>query len=174
MELRTKRLLARPILMEDVDFIFSIRSDENTMRYIERPVMHDISEAVSLCANILEMCREKKVWFWIIENSINKAKVGSITIWNIDTDNNRAELGFMMHKSYTQMGYMKEAGKQVCNFAFEALGLHSVEAHTRPENVASIKTLESLGFTKDGCLRQNVFFNEKYWDTCIFTRLDDV
>jgi len=169
----TGRLRLRPLEISDATFAFKLRSDKDTMQFIERPLMNDVSEASLLCANIIDLCQENSAWFWVIELGESGKVIGTITLWNYQRDNHRAEVGFMLDKEYTQHGYMKESGSAVVDFAFNTIGLHSIEAHTRPENIASSKTLETIGFAKDGCLRENVYFNERYWNTLIYSVLSN-
>ena len=169
--LLTKRLRLRPLLLDDAEFILKMRSDKKTMQFIERPLMSDISEARLLCANILDQCSNQELWFWVIELIETAKVIGTITIWNYRKKDERAELGFMLYQDFTRKGYMKEASEGVTDFAFNVANLNSLEAHTRPENIPSIKILESIGFYQDAFLKENVNFNGRFWDTFVFSKL---
>ena len=47
---------------------------------------------------------------------------------------------------------MKEALQAVLNYGFVTLGLKTIEAHTHPENLASLKLLEACCFLRDPVL----------------------
>jgi len=55
--------------------------------------------------------------------------------------------------------------------------MHRVVAHCNPENTASWRLLEKIGFRREGLLRQDVFFRrdaggEPLWaDTCVYALL---
>ena len=51
-------------------------------------------------------------------------------------------------------GYMHEALQSLLEFAFEAMKLRRLEADVDPRNKPSIKTLERLGFQREGYLRE--------------------
>ena len=57
------------------------------------------------------------------------------------------DLGFAFLPDYIGLGYGLESAKSVMNFAARDLNLPKVLAFTVPQNVASIKLLEKLGFT---------------------------
>jgi len=56
------------------------------------------------------------------------------------------ELGFYLTPSYWGGGYAVEAGTSVIAFAWDVLGAPSLFAGHHPENRASRRTLEKLGF----------------------------
>lgn len=49
---------------------------------------------------------------------------------------------------------MREALTALLDFAFGALDLHRLEADVDPRNAASVRTLERLGFRREGYLRE--------------------
>jgi RimJ/RimL family protein N-acetyltransferase len=49
---------------------------------------------------------------------------------------------------------MHEALQATLGYAFHILDLHRIEADVDPRNQASIKTLERLGFQREGLLRE--------------------
>lgn len=61
-----------------------------------------------------------------------------------------AYLGYHAGKSYAGRGYMREGIDLVLRQAFGPLKLHRVEANIQPENTASIRLVERLGFRKEG------------------------
>jgi len=57
------------------------------------------------------------------------------------------------------------------NFGFNTLGINRVEAEVMPDNIASEKVLQKLGFTKEGLLRDWMYWNNKHYDMMIFSLL---
>ena len=64
-----------------------------------------------------------------------------------------ADIGYWVGSPYVRKGYTRSAVKRVLCFAFDSLGLHRVEAACRPENHASRKLLEGVGFQFEGRAR---------------------
>ena len=59
---------------------------------------------------------------------------------------------------------MNEALQAVLFFAFDELKLHRLEADVDPRNVGSIRSLEKLGFQREGYLRERWHVNGEIQD----------
>ena len=58
--------------------------------------------------------------------------------------------GYWVDKSVAGQGIMPFALAAACDHAFLGLGLHRVEVNIRPENTASLRVVEKLGFRDEG------------------------
>jgi ribosomal-protein-alanine N-acetyltransferase len=58
--------------------------------------------------------------------------------------------GYWVAKSYAGQGIVPFALAAACDHAFLVLGLHRVEVNIRPENAASLRVVEKLGFREEG------------------------
>jgi RimJ/RimL family protein N-acetyltransferase len=63
---------------------------------------------------------------------------------------------------------MHEALQALLRFAFQTLELNRLEADIDPRNIASAKTLERLGFQKEGHLRERWIVNAEISDTDLY------
>jgi ribosomal-protein-alanine N-acetyltransferase len=72
--------------------------------------------------------------------------------------------GFTLDKEYSGKGYTTEALQLVVDFAFRVLKLHRIEAGAMPDNTASIRVLEKVGFKKEGIAKENLKINGKWTD----------
>ncbi|NUW37001.1 GNAT family N-acetyltransferase [Nonomuraea sp. SMC257] len=61
-----------------------------------------------------------------------------------------ASLGYAAFEPYAGRGYMSEGLGLVLRHAFEELRLHRLEAQIQPDNQASIKLVQRLGFRNEG------------------------
>lgn len=59
------------------------------------------------------------------------------------------ELGYVIKKDYWQQGYAFEVCQAILKFAFENYDFHLIRVLTHPDNIASIKLCEKLGFRYD-------------------------
>ncbi len=66
---------------------------------------------------------------------------------------------------------MKEALRAIIAFGFERMGLNRIEALVPAYNSRSIGLAESLGFKKEGVLRERSYFAGKYSDDVCFSLL---
>ena len=87
------------------------------------------------------------------------------------------EVGYIINKDYQRQGYAAEALSAVIRSAFQE-GAHRVYAECNPQNTASWKLLESVGFRREAHLRQNICFRkdadgEPIWkDTYVYAILE--
>ncbi|USK35095.1 GNAT family N-acetyltransferase [Bacillus sp. F19] len=91
--------------------------------------------------------------------------IGDISLTQIARGNVQScYTGFTLDKEYNAKGYTTEALQLVVDFAFRELKLHRIEAGAMPDNIASIRVLEKVGFKKEGIAKENVKINGKWTD----------
>jgi ribosomal-protein-alanine N-acetyltransferase len=72
--------------------------------------------------------------------------IGTCGFHPFDNDNSRVEIGYDLAVAYWRRGIMTEALHAMLHYGFATLNLHRIEAVTTPENYASRRLLEKLGF----------------------------
>ncbi len=90
--------------------------------------------------------------------------IGEVVFSRIRWFNRKSEITIIIKKDFQGKGYGKESLKAAMDFAFNKMNLHRLEAEIYEFNKVSIKLMESLGFKKEGVLREAQFSNGKYWD----------
>jgi len=77
--------------------------------------------------------------------------VGQMHLFGISWGSLRsASAGYWVAESVAGQGIMPIALAAACDHAFLGLGLHRVEVNIRPENIASLRVVEKLGFRDEG------------------------
>lgn len=170
--LETERLLLRRVSNDDVNEIFAIRSDAETMKYIPRPLVENLQEAQAHIDMINDKIENNEGINWAITLKGNPKLIGIIGHYRIKPEHYRAEIGYMLHPEFHGKGYVTEAIEKVVAFGFNNMKLHSIEAIIDPENSASAKVLEKNGFVKEAHLRENEYYNGKFLDTVIYSILE--
>ena len=99
--------------------------------------------------------------------------VGVIGLHGVDRATSAAELGYWIATQAAGRGLMTEAGFALLDFAFRVLGLHRVELHAAPGNVASVRVAEKLGFRREGILRDGSRGEGGWHDAIVFGLLSD-
>ena len=79
-------------------------------------------------------------------------------------------LGYRMDKDHVKKGYMFEALSASIQYVQNEWKIHRIMANYRPENTASGKLLEKLGFTIEGYAKRYLFL-EGAWQDHILTSL---
>ncbi len=90
--------------------------------------------------------------------------IGSIVFSRIRWFNRKSEISIILKKEFQGKGYGKKSLKAAMDFAFNKMNLHRLEAEVYEFNNVSIKLIESLGFKKEGILREAQYSKGKYWD----------
>jgi RimJ/RimL family protein N-acetyltransferase len=152
--LEADRVRLRPLLPDDVEGIFEVFSNAEVMRYWSSPPLPNESAAEQLIAEIINDVASGKMMKWAIARKSDDLAIGTATLFNPDLSNGRAELGYALGREYWGQGLMGEALQALLNYAFEELELRRLEADVDPRNAASIRTLERLGFKREGYLRE--------------------
>lgn len=82
------------------------------------------------------------------------------------------EIGYWIHKDFTNQGLITESTASLVKVAFEIVSIHRIEIHCDPLNLASASIPRKLGFTHEGTLRGNMRFLDRWRDTMIWGLLD--
>ena len=146
--LETARLLLRRLEPADEAEIFALRNDDEVNRYIGRPPTTTTAEAAAFIQKIIAAISENKSLYWAITEKGNDKLTGTICIWNIDEENEKAETGYELMPAYQGKGFMKEALEAVLQYGFREMKLKTMEAWLVPENKRSIALLEKSGFRR--------------------------
>jgi RimJ/RimL family protein N-acetyltransferase len=162
------RLTLRRLIKADAPALYDMFSNPDVMRYWSRPAMADPVEAEKLLADILTDYQSGDSLPLGIERNCDNVLVGNCTLFHFHKASRRAEIGYALRRAYWGFGYMHEALHALLTYAFEHLDLNRLEADIDPRNTASEKSLERLGFRKEGHLRQRWIVNGEVSDTGLY------
>ena len=170
--LETERLLLRRVNENDANEIFALRSNPETMKYIPRPLVKSIDDALEHITMIDAKIESNEGINWAITYKDNPKLIGIIGHYRIKPEHFRAEVGYMLLPEYNGKGIISEAIKEVVNYGFNAMKLHSIEAIIDPENFGSERVLQKCGFVKEAHLKENEFYEGRFLDTVIYSILN--
>lgn len=86
----------------------------------------------------------------------------------------RAEIGYtLFDESLRRQGFMGEAIAPIIHFGFTQMNLNRIEAMIGPQNTASIRLVQRLGFKKEGLMRQHYCKNGIPEDSAVFALLKE-
>jgi ribosomal-protein-alanine N-acetyltransferase len=170
--LETERLFLRRVSHADVKEILELRSNVETMKYIPRPLIQTEDDALEHIANIDAKIETQEGINWAITLKGSPKLIGLLGHYRIQHENFRAEIGYMLLPDFNSKGIISEAVKAVLKYGFEVMKLHSIEAVIDPANLASEKVLQKNGFIKEAHLKENQFFEGRFWDTIIYSFLN--
>jgi ribosomal-protein-alanine N-acetyltransferase len=86
---------------------------------------------------------------WVI--TVDDQLVGQLTVGSIQWGSLRcAQMGYWIGQEYAGRGTVPTAVAMATDYCLGTLGLHRIEINIRPENVASLRVVEKLGFRDEG------------------------
>ena len=150
--IETDRLVLRPLTEADDAFILDLLNDPSWLRYIGDRGVHTLRQARAYVRNG-PMAMHARHGFGLDAVVLRDTgtPVGICGLIRRDTLDD-VDVGFAFLPAYCGLGYAREAATAVLRHA-GGLGLLRVVAITVPDNAASIRLLESLGFHFERMLR---------------------
>jgi RimJ/RimL family protein N-acetyltransferase len=148
--LETPRLRLRWLTEADLGELFEIFSHAEVMRFWSSPPLADAAAAAQLLEKIHRSFAERSLFQWGIARRTDDRVMGTCTLFHVEAEHRRAEIGYALGRAHWRQGYMNEALSALLDFAFAELGLHRVEADTDPRNANTNSTLDSHGFQREG------------------------
>jgi ribosomal-protein-alanine N-acetyltransferase len=153
-ELRTARTLLRSYRRSDLDELAVLANDKDIGSMTLRiPFPYTRQDAADFFEWATARAAEGHAIFAL---EIEGRLAGTIGL-HPEPQHHRAELGYWIAKPFWGRGLVTEAAGEVLRWAFEEQQLNRVFAAVFPENTASKRVLEKLGFTYEGTLRQHQF-----------------
>ncbi|NHN34615.1 GNAT family N-acetyltransferase [Paenibacillus agricola] len=104
---------------------------------------------------------------WIAENKEGEV-VGTIDTFSCFPRQGTFKYGIVLGRSHWGKGYAKEMIKLVLRYYFQELGYQKVTPHVYSFNERSIHLHESLGFKREGQLRNMLYTDGRYYDEIYF------
>ncbi|SVB26986.1 uncharacterized protein METZ01_LOCUS179840, partial [marine metagenome] len=163
LQLTTKRLVLRPLSINDMSLVIEMFTDEQVMQYaggttLKKKIVGEMQMYTRRGGN---GC----VGVWCICDQTTGASLGSIALLPLPTDKDdtdwgqliedqlpasEIEIGYFLKRSAWGNGYATEAAERILRFAFEDSPLGEVVAVIDPRNQSSRRVLEKIGFVSTG------------------------
>ena len=159
---QTRRLLLRPLCDDDAPGMYSIYSDPRTMKYWSSSEIRELEEAARMVSEDLQLQQDGSAAFWSIVLPGTGRVIGKFTLFHIDRQNRRAEIGYVLHRQFWRKGYGTEVLHTMLAKSFDEFRLHRLEADIDPDNVASISLLKKAGFREEGRMRERWNLNGEW------------
>ncbi len=148
------RVRLRQLSAADLDDLHRVFSDATAMRYWSRPAFVDLAETRDYLAAIDAGRQRGDLLQWGIEHVGQARIIGTTTLFYIDREQGRAEIGYILQSSYWGQGLANEALTAVLRHARDQMGMRRIDADVDPRNAASLRCIERLGFVREGFARE--------------------
>jgi RimJ/RimL family protein N-acetyltransferase len=171
-QLDTSRLILRRMLDTDAEAIFRVLGDDETTRYYDDATFTHVSQATNQIEAWENGYINRRCIRWGITYKGDGVVIGSCGYYGIHPWHMRASIGYELARAFWRQGIMTEALSAIINLGFTEMGLNRIDAVVMPENVASIRLLEKLGFCNEGLLREYENWGSKgFADLCMLSIL---
>jgi ribosomal-protein-alanine N-acetyltransferase len=127
-----------------------------------------MADADARIADTTAGVRENTAISWGITLRDGGALAGTAGLWRWNQPHRWAEIGYDLLPEHWGRGLMTEALRPILRFGFEAMDLHRIEANIDPDNRASRRVLERLGFVREAHLRENWLYDGRFTDSAIY------
>lgn len=147
MEIVTARLRLRSARPDDLAALHAVLSDARATRWWSTPPHASMAETAAWLDSMLANGPDHPDF--VIER--DGAVIGKVGFWK------PPEIGYILHPDHWGQGFACEAATAAIAHVFATTTVSEVTADVDPENAASIRLLERLGFARTG-------FAERTWN----------
>jgi [ribosomal protein S5]-alanine N-acetyltransferase len=144
--LTTERLTLRQLVINDEQEIFTLRSDSEINKYLERQIANTIDDARNFINKVNENINKGDSLYWAITFSDKNILVGTICLFSFSDENDNCEIGYELLTNFQGQGIMKEAVEKVIDYAFNTIKVQKIEAFLHRDNQSSINLLQKFSF----------------------------
>jgi len=171
-ELKTPRLVLRPLVVADCESMHRYRSLPEVWRYQHwAPAATDeISEFIADQAAIEP--DTPGTWYQLaITVRSSGDLVGDCGLHFHEHDSHQTEFGITVAPEHQGQGYATEAAQALLAYLFGTLGKHRVFASADPRNTPSLRLMERLGMRQEAHFRESVLIRDEWTDDVICAML---
>ena len=144
--LTTERLTLRQLVSNDAQDIFTLRSDSEINKYLNRQISTTIDDARDFINKVNENINKNDALYWAITLSDKNRLVGTICLFGFSDENDKCEIGYELLTNFQGQGIMKEGAGKVIDYAFNTIKVQEIEAFIHSNNQRSIRLLEKFSF----------------------------
>lgn len=152
--IETARLLIRKFHESDAADLYEYLSLPETYEF-------EPGSPISLDeARIMSATRATGDAYYAVEFKEDRKLVGHLYFAQSEPKEFRTwELGYIFNPHYQRRGFASESARALVEYGFTHLGVHRVEAHCNPLNIASWRVMEKIGMRREALLLQHAFFH---------------
>lgn len=171
--LTTERLLLRRFQPDDIESVYRGLSHPEVIKYygVNYASLEATQEQMDWFATIEK--EEKGIW-WAVCNKQDQTFLGAIGFNNWSKENRKIEMGYWLLPEFWGSGIIREAGLAACEYAFQKMSVHRIEAVVETENANSKKIMTQLGFELEGVMRDCEIKNSKFISLEMYARLNRI
>ena len=176
-EYETKHLVLRVLNENDAsivyDFVTRNKSDfEKYEPFHNADYYTEQGQASILKAEYKAFLNLNYVRFYVFDKKNPFRVLGTVSYSHVrNSPYFSAILGYKIDKDFRKQHIGLEAVSAANNAVFKDLKIHRLECFIMPENIASMRFIERLGFKRNGLLEKSIEVNGKWEDHYLYSAL---
>jgi ribosomal-protein-alanine N-acetyltransferase len=151
----------------DLNDFHQVRNHPEVLRYLGR-APQPLEKTQEVLQKVLEEISNNRSIIWGICLKGHSNVIGNVSYWKMQPDHHFGEIGYVLLPDHWRSGIMSEAIVAVLKYGFMVMNLHRVEANIDPENTASYRLLEKIGFRREAIFKENFYFDGRFSDSYIY------
>ncbi len=166
--IETVRLFITPISGEDAEDARKLHNEPETLKWLSDKHVVSPVEQNSWLAGLQQSKTSRR---YVAREKSTNDLVGVFRFDRLDSQNLSAEVGLDVATRFRRMGYAKEIYHTMLPYLFSKFSLNRLSLITLSTNTPAIKLYESLGFTREGVLRQAIKRDDHFLDAIQYSLL---
>jgi ribosomal-protein-alanine N-acetyltransferase len=157
--LETARLYLRKFKDEDLEMLYPIFSDSETMQFYPAPFSKDKTQ--DWIKQNIASYKSNGYGLWAVCLKENNEFIGDCGLVNQQINGEpEVEIGYHISKEHWSKGFASEAARACKEYGFNQLSLKRLISIIDPNNISSIRVAEKIGFTKE---KEAFVFNKNHF-----------
>ena len=146
MKIQTKRLILRPMRMDDAQAAYTWQSDAE----VQESALTDINQTIEYLEWVTGEWQSSHQKYYCFGIMLGDKLIGEIGVSNGCGKCGRcvegeASLGYGIHRDYWNCGYEAEAIDAIIEYCFSTLGAEKIKMSYHVGNLAELREIERLG-----------------------------
>lgn len=167
-ELRTPRLLVRPVRSDDIADLLEVNGDGQVTRFLPYPTWTSVGDGMAWLGRMEDLADSGTAQQLVVQRLADGKVLGGVLVFKHEPASARLEIGYVLGRRHWRQGFAREALAAVCGHLFLEAQVRRIEAEVDPGNTASCALLASLGFTLEGRLRERWVGKGRTYDSCLY------
>lgn len=142
MEIKTERLLLRPVEMADLEATYAYASDIENTRYMMYLPYESMEETQQAIQDSVDQWKSARPTHWEFAVMKDGEQIGGVTLYFVGEG--EFELGWVLSKRHWHHGYAAEAAQALIDYACQNLNAKRIFAGCDKENTASENVMRRL------------------------------
>jgi len=166
------QVVLRELRASDATSLFTLLTTEEVSRFISPPPT-TVDGFERFIAWAHRQRRAGSYACFAVTLANDDTAIGIFQLRELEPGFGTAEWGFAIGSPYWGTGVFQEGAELLVSFAFDAVGVHRLEARAAVRNGRGNGALRKIGAVQEGLLRKSFLKNGEYLDQTLWTILDE-